>query len=145
MQRVPIQGAECTYPTYRRMLADCQYKHTSVNYVHMTVSTRTCPLIQGWRKHFRIGQATKNAVCKTKLPVISSIPPFYELCNNQSDCQNGVYHFAREDDKLDLLPNFTSQKSEIIAKRFDNHAVVFISGWYKTESNSLIYAKFSSE
>ena len=39
---------------------------------------------------------------------------------------------------LDLLLNFTSQKSEIIAKRFDNHAVVFISGWYKTESDSLI-------
>ena len=32
-------------------------------------------------------------------------------------------------DMLDLLSNFTSQKSGIIAKHFDNHALVFISGW----------------
>ena len=37
-------------------------------------------------------------------------------------------------DMLDLLPNFTSQNSEIIAKHFDNPAVVFINGWYKTEA-----------
>ena len=55
-----------------------------------------------------------------------------------------LYLYANEEnplwlgvDMLDLLLNFTRQNSGIIAKCFDDHAVVFISGWYKTEGDSL--------
>ena len=34
---------------------------------------------------------------------------------------------------LTLSMNFTSQYLNDNTKRFDNHVVVFISGWYKTE------------
>ena len=44
-----------------------------------------------------------------------------------------IYRLKLKHHLLDLLPNFTSQNSGIIAKRFDSHAVVFISGWCKTE------------
>ena len=44
-----------------------------------------------------------------------------------------IYRLKLKYHLLDLLPNFTSQNSGIIAKCFYNHAVVFISGWYKTE------------
>ena len=44
-----------------------------------------------------------------------------------------IYRLKLKHHLLDLLPNFTSPNSGIIAKRFDSHAVVFISGWYKTE------------
>ena len=43
---------------------------------------------------------------------------------------------------LDLEPNFTSQNSLKDSKlpnvsSLDNHAVVFVSRWYKTEGDSL--------
>ena len=44
-----------------------------------------------------------------------------------------IYRLKLKHHLLDLLLNFTSQNSGIIAKRFDKHAIVFISGWYKTE------------